>query len=114
MGSAFGFNDSQLRRGAPRQFTAWRARYLFQGDAPNHWHECQVIDVSATGAGLLLTDATAVQVRNRRLVISLHLPATVMNVIETESGLRVGTEFLEISDEERAEIRKMAQLGVRW
>lgn len=112
--ASFGFDESQLRRGAPRQFTAWRGRFLLDGESAHNWRDCQVTDVSGTGAGLLLARCTPVQVRGRRMVLSLQLPATVMNVVEDDGGSRVGTQFLEVSADEREEIRKMAQMGVRW
>ncbi|MHB8682136.1 MAG: PilZ domain-containing protein [Acidimicrobiales bacterium] len=114
MAASFGFDDAQLRRSTPRQFTAWRGRYLWQGEPAHHWRECQIIDVSTIGAGLLVPGATPVQVRDRRLTLNLCLPAKVTNAVDTEAGLRVGIEFLEVSPEEREELRKMAQFGVRW
>lgn len=112
--ASFGFDESQLRRAAPRQFTAWRGRFLLDGESAHSWRECQVVDVSATGAGLLLAGVTPVQVRGRRMVLSLQLPATIMNVVDDAGGVRVGTQFLEISAEERDEMRKMSHMGVRW
>ena len=114
MSSAFGFNESQLRRDAPRQFTAWHGRCVLDGEPAGHWRDCQVIDVSSTGAGLLLPGVTAMQVRGRRLVLALEFPARVMNMSERGDGLRVGTQFLDISDAEREEMQKMRLMGIRW
>lgn len=114
MASTFGFNDAQLRRSTPRQFTAWRGRYQLAGDPAHHWRECQIVDVSATGAGLLLASATPIEVRNRRLVLSMQMPAMVKNVTDGQPGVRVGIEFLDISEDERAELQNMSRMGVRW
>lgn len=111
---SFSFDDAQLRRSSPRQFTAWRARYLLQGESAHHWRDCQVIDVSSTGAGLLVPGATPAQLAQRRLTLSLQFPGVVTNAMQSEAGLRIGVEFLEVTEEEREQLRKMAQMGIRW
>jgi len=60
--SAMGFDDgrgemTELRRRLPRQFADWRGKYAFEGESEESWHDCRVIDISTSGAGLELLDA---------------------------------------------------------
>jgi PilZ domain-containing protein len=111
MSTAFEFDETQLRRSAPRQFTAWQGMCLLDGD---YWRGCQVVDISPTGAGLLVASAEPVDVMTGRLVLSLNLPAEIRNMCQTSNGLRIGAEFSNVSDAERKELRKWAELGLRW
>lgn len=70
--------------------------------------------MSATGAGLLLVGATPLEVRNRRLVLSMQLPAVVRNVTDGRPGVRAGIEFLDVAEDERMELQSMSRMGVRW
>jgi PilZ domain len=107
--------EPERRRLLPRQFADWRGRYLIEGDQDQRWRECRVVDISSGGAGLELVDTTVGEVEGHRIALGLQLIGTVRHTETMGSGrVRVGTEFVAQSDEERAFMAALERLNARW
>ena len=99
------------RRRRPRHPAAhWNGRYRFGGASA--WRDCELVDVSATGAGfqafMLATDALPqadVELelvdRNDPEPDPLRLAGRVRHLARSDKGhLRVGMEFIDVTDRE--------------
>jgi PilZ domain len=97
------------RRRRPRHPAAhWNGRYRFGGASA--WRDCELVDVSATGAGfqayMLATDAVPQADVELELVDRtdpepdpLRLTGRVRHLARSDQGhLRVGMEFVELTD----------------
>lgn len=104
----------KLRRLLPRQFADWRGWYMIEGDPTQRWRECRVVDISTAGAGLELRDATPGETEGRRIILAVQLTAEVRYTREDDGSLRVGTQFVDLSDAERAYIASLVESGKRW
>jgi hypothetical protein len=103
----------ELRRSLPRQFADWRGRYILDSDP--HWRDCRVIDISAAGAGLELLGAPRQIAEGDRVYISVQLRAEIRNCRPTKlDRLRVGTQFVDLTDAERAYLASQEALAVHW
>ena len=123
-------SDAEFRRRVPRiATTSWSGRYIVEDDPASEWRECRVLDISVLGVGLELfptdSDSTAGLLVGHRLVIlvqapvgesiSVRLMGTVKNVGSgTQGGIRVGLEFVGLSDTEQAIVRVIEQLQAAW
>ena len=88
---------------------------MIEGDPDQRWRECRVVDISAIGAGLELRDAKPEETRGKRIILAVQLTAEVRYTREDdEAGLRVGAQFVELSDAERAYISSLVEGGTRW
>lgn len=100
------------RRAVERQATDWSARYTVDEHPELAWGQCRVIDVSLGGAGLELLGPATDEMVGRHVVLELevaeqvarlHLRGTVRNANPTPGGgIRVGVEFDDLGDIERA------------
>ena len=105
----------KLRRLLPRHLTDWRGRYRVEGESEDHWRECRVVDISAAGAGLELVDVTPEETLGRKIILELELTADVRYTREGPDGsLRVGVQFLELTEAKRAYIASLTEFGPRW
>jgi PilZ domain-containing protein len=104
----------QLRRLVPRQRTDWRGLYKLEGDLRERWRECLFVDVSSTGAGLVLKDVTREEAEGRHIHLAIQLQAVVKNLTEDRAGLRAGTQFVGLSDVEQEYLLSLARSGGRW
>jgi hypothetical protein len=97
------------RRRRPRHTaTHWQGRYRF-GGAPG-WRSCELVDVSATGAGfqafMLATDAAPMADVELELIDRgdpeldpLRLQGRVAHLTRSNAGhVRVGIEFVDLSE----------------
>ncbi|HXW81157.1 MAG TPA: PilZ domain-containing protein [Acidimicrobiales bacterium] len=108
--------EHQRRRLIPRQFVDWEGSYLIEGDPVQHWRDCRVIDISSAGAGLDLMDTTVAEVEGgRRIFVNLRLMGETRHNSETEvDRIRVGIEFVELTEVEQAFLDSLRQLDARW
>jgi len=122
--------DPEFRRRVPRiATTSWSGRYVVEDDPESEWRECRVLDVSVLGVGLELfptdSDNDSSLLVGHRLVIlvqapvgesiSVRLMGTVKNVGSGAQGeIRVGLEFVGLSDTEQAIVTVIEQLQVSW
>jgi len=88
---------------------------MIEGDPNQRWRECRVVDISSAGAGLELRDATPEETDGRRIILAVQLTAEVRHTHEGEGNeLHVGTQFVNLSDAERAYISSLVDSGTRW
>jgi hypothetical protein len=107
--------QQKLKRLLPRQFADWRGWYMIEGDPAQRWRECRVVDISTAGAGLELLDAKPDETEGRRIILAVQLHAEVRHVHQNEeNGVRVGTQFVGLSDAERAYIQSLVDSGTRY
>jgi hypothetical protein len=122
--------DPEFRRRVPRiATTSWSGRYVVEDDPESEWRECRVLDVSVLGVGLELfptdSDNDSGLLVGHRLVIQVQAPVgesisvrlmgTVKNVGSgAQGGIRVGLEFVGLSDTEQAIVTVIEQLQVSW
>ena len=106
--------QNELRRLIPRQFTDWRGRYMLEDDPSHRWRECRVIDVSSAGAGLVLSDTTRDEAEGRHILLAVQLRAVVRNLSESKTGIRAGTQFVDLSPAEHEYLRSLARIDARW
>ncbi|MGA2520957.1 MAG: PilZ domain-containing protein [Acidimicrobiales bacterium] len=105
----------QLRRFLPRQFADWEGTYLVEADPEMRWRDCRVVDISSAGAGVELIDPPAGVTEGNRIFISVHLQAEIRHTTEARGErLRVGAQFVELSEAERAYMAELNQLQARW
>jgi hypothetical protein len=107
--------DKKLRRTLPRQFVNWSATYLIEGSPDGQWHDCRVIDISSVGAGLELLDARPETAEGQRIVVAIQLPGEIRHSELTAEGhLRVGAQFVGLTDEERVSLTSLTSLDAHW
>ncbi len=105
----------QLRRFLPRQFADWEGTYLVEGDPEMRWRDCRVVDISSAGAGVELIDPPSDVAEGNRIFISVHLQAEIRHAADLRGDrLRVGAQFVELSEAERAYMAELNQLQARW
>lgn len=112
-------NDSarnELRRLIPRQFADWHGTYMIEGDPEKRWRHCRVTDISSAGAGLQLDEASPEAQAGTRIILNVQLKAEIRYIREDphEPGLKVGTQFVDLTDSERAYIASLEALNARW
>jgi PilZ domain len=105
----------QIRRRLPRQFTDWRGRYLVEDDPNDRWRGCRVIDISTAGAGLELLETSADEVTGHRIVLAVLLRGELRNVGPSKNnGLRVGIQFTDLTEPERAYLDSLTEIQALW
>jgi len=105
----------QLRRFIPRQFADWDGTYLVADDPERRFRDCRVVDISSAGAGIELLDAPPQIAEGHRLFVAVHLQAEIRHVRPPrEDRVRIGTQFVDLTDAERAYLESLNALEVRW
>jgi hypothetical protein len=117
----------ERRRRVPRQLAGWTGKYCVEGDEPEAWYECHVLDISVIGVGLEMfgpvPDPGALL--GRRVVVEANTPTgaslsvrargEVRNVgAGTGGGTRVGMEFVDLTETERSILDALAMMGTLW
>lgn len=111
----------ELRRKSPRvQVQGWHGRCRVVDGGPGEWTECQLANISLIGAGLdLWTDSTT-DLTGKQLIMEL-VPPTGESMVVRLSGwisrtsfesafhVRVGIEFIDLSEVELTILTVMAQ-----
>ncbi|MBV8462853.1 MAG: PilZ domain-containing protein [Acidimicrobiales bacterium] len=117
------------RRRAPRVATpGWAGRCLDEDADEPDWYGCEVIDLSIVGVGLYLYPVlplTPAALLDHHVVvhvqppvgdsISVRLRGRVANASVLRDGaVRVGLEFVDLSETERQILRVLELLDVVW
>jgi hypothetical protein len=102
----------EYRRRAPRQPTAWAGFCHIDGDSPALWRDCEVIDVSMYGLGITFHHPQPWELVHRRIFVDVSAIGDAVNIrleglirdadFTLEGDIRVGIEFVGLSDAERA------------
>jgi len=105
----------QLRRFVPRQFADWDGTYLVATDLERRFRDCRVVDISSAGAGIELLDVPAEVTEGTRLFVAVHLQAEVRHVRPPKGDrVRVGTQFVDLTEAEHAYLNSLTELEARW
>jgi hypothetical protein len=105
----------ELRRLLPRQFADWGGRYVLDSDPHGLWRDCRVIDISSAGAGLELGGAPLDTAEGDRILVAVHLHAEIRNFGPKKAeSLRVGAQFVDLTDAERTFLESQEKLAVHW
>jgi hypothetical protein len=113
---------NERQRRLPRQEADWPGLYEFEAGPSG---TCQVLDITILGAGLELFDASHEDFVGRRIAVEVQTPAgasitlrmmgEVRNVsMTTTGGTRVGIEFGDLSETERAILHVLEHMRVVW
>jgi hypothetical protein len=102
----------EYRRRVPRQETAWAGFCHIDGESPSMWRDCEVVDVSSRGLGITFHHPQPWELVHRRIfvdvtaigdAVNIRLEGVIRNADFTlEGDIRVGIEFVGLSDAERA------------
>ncbi len=105
----------QLRRFLPRQYVDWGGSYLVESDPEVRWRDCRVIDISPAGAGVELTDAPWETAEGNHVLIAVHLRGEIRHTgPPRDDRLRIGTQFVDLSDAERDYLSSLTDVEARW
>jgi hypothetical protein len=107
--------EIKLRRLLPRQFADWHGKYMIEGDPEERWRECRVVDMSSAGAGIELLDVSPEETKGRRIALAVHLSGEVRHAKPgREDSLRVGIQFVDLTEAERTYLESLAHLRALW
>ena len=110
------------RRRAPRVPTeGWHGRSAVEGEAAPEWTECQVVDVSVIGAGVVLWAEDDPSLVGRSLVVEVSPPiaeSVLLRLVgrvrwasrESTYHVRVGLEFENLSEIEQTIVKVIEKL----
>jgi hypothetical protein len=115
----------ERRRRVPRQGVGWPGTYTAEGVVPTTPQECKVLDISVVGAGLEIFGMAPPDLIGRRIDVEVKTPSSgsvtirmageVRNVGPGPSGgVRLGIEFIGLSDTERSILQALDFMQVAW
>jgi hypothetical protein len=105
----------ELRRLLPRQAANWGGTYVVEADPEKRWRDCRVIDISSLGAGFELLDAPPEATEGQRIFVAVHMRGEIRNSRASKGGhLRVGTQFIDLTDEDRVNLASLTELNALW
>ena len=116
----------ELRRRVPRvAASGWLGTFIIEDDSQPGWGDCAVIDFSVLGVGLELFGKLRDDLVGRRMVVQVHAPVGKSvslrlvgeirnNVLGPQGENRVGMEFVDLSETERAIIGVIEEMKVVW
>ncbi|HLG68466.1 MAG TPA: PilZ domain-containing protein [Acidimicrobiales bacterium] len=116
--------ELQLRRRVPRQRVRWHGRCRVEGAAAAAWTECDVVDISVIGAGVLVTgpmpgdidgQLLAVEVETPEGSVSIRVVGEVRYAVPVAgSATRVGMQFANLSETEASILDALEMMQVAW
>jgi hypothetical protein len=108
-------DSARLRRSLPRQPVSWEGKYRIEGGTKDEWRPCHLVDISTLGAGVELSQATPDETEERSIVVTIELRGTVKNTVQRKGrGVRVGIQFDELAETERAYLESLALAHAHW
>lgn len=107
---------TQLRRALPRQFANWSGTYVVESEPAKRWRDCRVVDISSLGAGLELADAPPEAIEGQLIFVAVHMRGEIRNSrpAASDGALRIGTQFVDLSDKDRAYLSSLQGLHATW
>lgn len=118
----------ERRRRVPRQTAGWTGKYTIEGEDPEAWYECRVLDISVIGVGVELfgeIPQPADTLLGKRMVVEAHTPAgeslsirargEVTNVTPgADGGTRAGMQFVDLAEGERSILDVLVLMDALW
>ncbi len=102
----------EYRRRVPRQRAGWYGSCLIGGESATEWCDCRVIDISVLGLGIQIHHSRPSELVGRRVSVevppvgdsvNILLEGEIRNAALSPGGtVRVGIEFIGLSDAERS------------
>jgi hypothetical protein len=123
---------TQKRRRLPRQEAHWQGKYTIEGGPSGLWGACEIVDISILGTGLEIFEDSQHVLRSiegdligRRILVEVQTPAgasiTLQMVGEirystegSRGGTRIGLQFNDLSDTERAILNVLEAMQAVW
>jgi len=116
--------DTGHRRRIPRQEVHWQGTCSIEGD-PALAAECDVVDISVIGMGILLDGPIPGDLVDRTITVeveashgaavSLRLTGEIRYVVPSpQGGFRVGSQFSGLSETERSILETFEQMRLAW
>jgi hypothetical protein len=110
------------RRRVPRHVAGWTGSCHIEGEpAGKHW-ECRVLDISELGLAILLQHPEGTTLVGRRMSVesptastsvNLRLEGDVRNAVPVgDDGVRLGLEFVGLTELERTVVRALGILNL--
>jgi c-di-GMP-binding flagellar brake protein YcgR len=92
-----------------RREVDWPTKYLLEGSRERAWRECQILDLSRGGAGVVLYGASREELSAHSVIIELEVPPATLRIrgdvrhlrLDDDGALRVGLQFGGLSVLER-------------
>jgi hypothetical protein len=107
--------ELRLKRLLPRKFIDWQGKYMIGGDPDGRWRDCRVVDVSKFGAGLQLIDVPADTTAGRSIILADNLRGEVRHSLPAKiEGVRVGIEFVGLTEAEQNYLTSLVALQAVW
>jgi len=105
----------QLRRLLPRQFADWVGTCMIEDDPEGGWRDCRVVDISSAGVGIELVDPPPDVREGNCIFLAIHLRGVVRHAGSPKNGrVRLGAQFVDLSDAEREYLDSVGGLDARW
>ena len=115
-----GGSTTRFRRRVPRQPTVWDGICHIEGESPDEWPECRVVDISMLGIGITLDCPSPCHLVGRHILVdvpagevSIRLEGKITNSKLMRGGtIRAGIEFNLSSESElgtTTELRALSQ-----
>jgi PilZ domain len=105
----------QLRRLMPRQFADWQGTYVVEGDPEQRWRDCRVVDISSAGAGVELLDPPTQAAEGSQIFLAVHLRGEIRHTEPSRGNrLRIGAQFIDLTDAERDYLASLTEIQARW
>jgi hypothetical protein len=113
------------RRRVPRQNANWFGKCLVHDDPEGPWYECRVVDISMLGAGVEIFGSSELDLVGGHLAVEVEPPdgrsfsiqfvGEIKNVgLGPRGRVRVGLEFVDLSDSERSIVTMLEQMHMGW
>lgn len=117
--------DTAMRRRVPRTSAGWLGSYRFEDGPGLGEGRCRVLDISVMGAGVEVFDGAPQQPVGHRLAVdvqawaggsvSIGLIGVVRNARTGHAGgLRLGMEFVGLSETERSVLDALEMMQAFW
>ena len=110
----------EQRRRVSRQTASWAGFCHIEGESPAGWRDCEVVDISPLGLGVTFNHPEPWELVGRRIAVdaptigssvNLRLEGEIRNAMPaSEGGVRVGIEFVGLSEEEVAITAVLGQM----
>lgn len=115
--------EIQRRRRVPRQSVTWAGKCQIN-DEVGGWTECEVVDISVIGVGVevpsegdtgRIGQTITVEVQTPAgAAVSIRLVGEIRNVVPVTERIRIGIEFVDLSETERSILDALERMRIVW
>ncbi len=115
-------SEIQRRRRVPRQTVTWPGKCQINDEGG--WSECEVVDISVIGVGVEVpSEGDAGRIGQTITVevqapagaaVSIRLVGEIRNVVHVTEKIRIGIEFIDLSETERSILDALERMRIVW